>query len=345
MNDSLKKILLVDDNEDMLVTLTHLFTLYEYDVVLAKNGQEALEVAEKELPNLVILDALMPVMNGFEACKRLKNNSVTQHIPVIFLSANYTKEKHRIEGLELGADDYILKPFNAKELMARVKTIINQRKILEELKKNNKILLEEHSSVTFELNKLKEEKKELAQSLLIDKSTGLYNSNSFYTRLKEEFYRSKRYANNLSMALVEIDLFNQLLKSFGDKAGEYILIQIANIILNNTRLSDISFRLTEGKFGIILTDTDEYGAVNEAERIKQAVESTEFFDNAFFNLEKSAQKRNSENHNITVCIGVITLMDTIKEPNDLITKAEELLLKAKSIGKNITINYSQVEGI
>ncbi|MFQ5583510.1 MAG: response regulator, partial [Calditrichia bacterium] len=78
--------------------------------VLAKNGKEAIEVAGRELPNLIILDALMPVMNGFEACRRLKSSILTQHIPVIFLSANYTEEKHRIEGLELGADDYILKP-------------------------------------------------------------------------------------------------------------------------------------------------------------------------------------------------------------------------------------------
>ncbi len=115
------KVLIVDDNEDMLDTLDHLFRFYDFEVFRALNGQEGIQVANKENPDIILLDALMPVMNGFEACKILKSEHKTKDIPIVFLSANYVEDEHRIMGLELGADDYILKPFNAKELIARVK--------------------------------------------------------------------------------------------------------------------------------------------------------------------------------------------------------------------------------
>jgi DNA-binding response OmpR family regulator len=117
------KALIVDDNDDMLDTLEHLFHFYEFEVVRAVNGQEGIQVAENENPDIIILDALMPVMNGFDACKFLKNSPRTKDIPVVFLSANYIEDEHRILGLELGADDYILKPFNAKELKTIVKEL------------------------------------------------------------------------------------------------------------------------------------------------------------------------------------------------------------------------------
>ena len=106
------KVLIVDDNEDMLDTLKHLFQFYEFEVARAVNGQEGIISAEKEKPDIIILDALMPVMNGFDACRALKSGKKTKEIPIVFLSANYMEDEHRVMGLELGADDYVLKPFN-----------------------------------------------------------------------------------------------------------------------------------------------------------------------------------------------------------------------------------------
>lgn len=341
MEQVVPKILLVDDNEDMLTTLNHLFTLYEYDVVLAKNGKEAIEVAERELPNLIILDALMPVMNGFEACRRLKSSILTQHIPVIFLSANYTEEKHRIEGLELGADDYILKPFNAKELMARVKTILDRKQIIDELRTNISQLLDMHNSVNEELAELKEKAEMLESGQFTDKLTGLYNRSFFKRRLEEEFHRARRYGNPLSLVLMEVDNFDKHLDTHGKEAGDYILMQTAKIILNNTRLSDIVFRLDTCKFAIILNDTPEKGAIYETERIKKVIEDTRLFTHDFFEQNKTVSKQQKGNHNITVSIGLISLMESIKEPNDLFTAAEELLEKAKTADRNIAVGYQR----
>ncbi len=120
------KILVVDDNVDMLDTLEHLFGFYEFEVLRAENGKEGLEIAEQEQPGVILLDALMPVMDGFEACEKLKQNLKTKNIPVIFLSANYTGQEHRQKGIELGADDYILKPFNAKELITKINSLLQK---------------------------------------------------------------------------------------------------------------------------------------------------------------------------------------------------------------------------
>ena len=144
-------ILIADDNAEMLETLERIFALYEFDVYKAENGKKAIEIAEKELPDLIILDAKMPVMDGFEACKILKNNHHTRDIPVVFLTANYIQPTDRVTGLQLGADDYLLKPFNSKELVARVKSIIKRNEILRMLKDENHRLAETTKKIQREL--------------------------------------------------------------------------------------------------------------------------------------------------------------------------------------------------
>ena len=342
MDNNFNKILLVDDNEDMLETLKHLFTLYEFNVVLAKNGKEAVEMAKNESPNLIILDALMPVMNGFEACKQLKAENITKEIPVIFLSANYTEDSHRVLGLELGADDYILKPFNAKELVTKVKSILNRKELIEKLRSDNENLLKEQDGYNKELEQLKQHTEELQKEVLTDSLTGLYNGKYFSQRLTEEFYRSKRYKNDLSLVLIDIDFFQKINKEYGKQAGEFILMKVANIILNNTRNSDIVFRIENERFGIILPSTDETGAFQEAERIRQAIDQTKIINEEFFDLNQKASKRKQGVKNVSVSIGIMSLVDKINEPDDLVKKVENTLQKAKTNGHNITVKHSQL---
>jgi diguanylate cyclase (GGDEF)-like protein len=336
------KILLVDDNEDMLETLKHLFTLYDFKVVLAKNGKEALEIVRDEIPNLIILDALMPVMNGFETCKRLKAEKKTKEIPVIFLSANYTEDKHRVLGLELGADDYILKPFNAKELVTKVKSLLTHKEFLEKLRAENKQLLKEQSDYGKKLEELEKRTQELQKDVFIDETTGLYNGSYFLQRLNEEYYRSLRYTHELSIVVIDIDHFNQIDKEYGKKASEYVLMKVVNIILNNTRNSDVVFRTDNDKFGIILPNTDETGAFQEAERIRKAIDQTKVIDKELIDLNLIAHQRKHGIKNITTSIGITSLTDEIKKPDDLVNEVESALEKAKNEGHNITIKYSQL---
>lgn len=337
------KILIVDDNEDMLDTLEHLFHFYEFEVAKAENGKKGIEAAKKEKPDIVILDALMPVMNGFDACKILKKEPSTKDIPIIFLSANYTEDEHKIMGLELGADDYIVKPFNAKELIAKVKSILHKKKLIEDLRKNNQQLLEQQGKVSKELESLRKKTDELEAGRITDPLTGLYNDAFFQKRFKEELMRAKRYKNELSVVVVDVDLFHKINDVFGEQTGDYILMRIANVILNNTRYTDIVFRAERNRFIVLLPHTDETGAYYESERIRAAIDQTSFFDQDFYELKKLSPKRKQDYQHVTVSIGLVEInAGEMNDPVLSLQMAEKALGFAKANGRNQTVRYSKL---
>lgn len=340
----MSKVLIVDDNEDMLDTLEHLFNFYEFKVAKARNGQEGIEVARKDEPDMIILDALMPVMNGFDACKVLKEDLKTKDIPVIFLSANYVEDEHRVMGLELGADDYVLKPFNAKELIARVKSILHKKELVEQLRQKNTQLIEEKSDAFKELDELRKKTNELESSQLTDSLTGLYNKSILNQRMDEEISRAKRYKYPFSIVVVDVDFFRIINEIFGEKTGDYILMRIANVILNNTRKTDIVFRSNSNRFVILLPHTDETGAFYEAERIRSAIDQTQFFDQDFYELKKLSPKRKQDYQRITVSIGITEVnLPELKKGVEPLEFAEKALDFAKSNGRNQTVRFSKIK--
>ena len=131
-----KKRLVVDDEKDIVDILKYnLERETEFEVITASNGKEALEAAQS-LPDLILLDIMMPELNGFEVCKRLKNDKLTSGIPVIFLTAK-ENEIDEILGLEIGADDYINKPISPRKVLARIKSVI--RRFSKEIEKSQKL--------------------------------------------------------------------------------------------------------------------------------------------------------------------------------------------------------------
>jgi diguanylate cyclase (GGDEF)-like protein len=340
----MSKVLIVDDNEDMLDTLDHLLRFYDFAVVRAVNGKEGITVAEKEQPDIIILDALMPVMNGFEACRILKENPQTKDIPVVFLSANYVEDEHRIMGFELGADDYILKPFNAKELVARVKSILLKRELVDNLRIHNKKLIEEKSDALKEIEQLQKKAVELEGGQITDPLTGLYNKTFLHKRLREELARAKRYKHQLSLVLIDVDLFHNVNEVFGEKIGDYILMRIANVILNNTRTTDVVFRYEANRFAIVLPNTDEAGAFYEGERIRSAVSQTSFFDQNFYELKKLSPKRKHDYQKLTVSIGLLEINPTDGKKMEIyLESAHKALEQAKAGGRNNTVRFSKLK--
>ncbi|RZK39786.1 MAG: response regulator [Pedobacter sp.] len=124
-------ILIAEDNKEINEYLLETLQSENFKVISAMNGAKAWELAEKKIPDLVITDVLMPKMGGLELCGKLKNEPLTSHIPVIMLTAK-TDDQSKIEGLEIGADDYLSKPFLPKELLIKIKNILKNRKILQE---------------------------------------------------------------------------------------------------------------------------------------------------------------------------------------------------------------------
>lgn len=335
------KILVVDDNVDMLETLEHLLTFYHFEVVKAQNGKEALEVALREEPGLIILDALMPVMNGFEACERLKSAAETKDIPVIFLSANYTEEEHRDRGLRMGADDYILKPFNAKELIAKINLLLNRKKLINKLRDDNRTILRKQIEFANEIDDMRKKAEELEHSDIIDALTGLYNNTCFESRLSEVHREAAARQQPLSIIFADIDFFQRVNDIYGEKTGDYVLMRVANVILNNTRANDSVFRIEKNRFGLILPDTDETGAFYEAERIRAAVQQTPFFDKDFFSMKRLSSKRRQASKNVTISLGVSTVSAGEERP-ELLRRALTCLTTAKSKGCNVTVRYSEI---
>ena len=248
----MEKVLLVDDNVDMIETLQRLFSFYQFQVITAENGKIAIKKAEKENPDIILLDAHMPVMDGFEACKILKEKKKTKDIPIVFLTAKFIMERDRQTGLQLGADDYIVKPFNSKELVSRMKTILRKNQIMKTLKNSNKELLYKHDKISKEIEKSRNKNLEIEEVTVTDSLTGLYNKRYFIMRLKEEYHRALRYENSIALILLNIDSFGRINDSLGYQVGDYILMKIANIILINTRITDLVARIDGDEYAVIL---------------------------------------------------------------------------------------------
>jgi DNA-binding response OmpR family regulator len=126
------KVLVVDDDQEMRDLLSSLLEGEGYEVILGSNGEEAIELAEKENPQVILLDFEMPGIKGIEACKRLKSGEKTASIPIIMITA-YTNKKP--DAIEAGADDFVNKPFDPTELSIRIKTILRMQHLTNELKK------------------------------------------------------------------------------------------------------------------------------------------------------------------------------------------------------------------
>lgn len=341
------KVLIADDNAEMLETLEQIFTFYQFDVIKAKDGVEAVAATEKHLPDLVVLDGMMPEMDGFEACKALKNKSKTKHIPVVFLTANYIDVKDRITGFELGADDYILKPFNSKELVARCNTILQRHNMMHMLRNENEELNSKNKEIEDELASLLERSKNTEDNTFIDNVTGLYNFSFFQKRLKEEFLRAKRHSNELSVVIIGFSNLEKINEVFGNQIGNYVIMKMANSLLNKTRVSDVLARSDNDRFYIILPQTDAQGCYFEAERIRVTLSGVNYFDDDLIETIKYPKRKISEFQNIGINLGVATFPmegETIREDHELLNYAEEALKKSRAKGNNMTIAYGVLEG-
>ncbi|MBI5196532.1 MAG: response regulator [Nitrospirae bacterium] len=150
MSDKKPKILIVDDEEKNIRLMIAILKNYGYDYETAKNGIEALEKVKTFSPDLIFLDIMMPEMDGYEACKKLKENPETQHIPVVMVTA-LTERELRIKGLEVGANDFLAKPVDHAELMVRTKNLLMVKEFEDFLQNHNKILEEQVAERTEEL--------------------------------------------------------------------------------------------------------------------------------------------------------------------------------------------------
>ncbi len=239
-NNRKQQVLIVDDIASNLNFLSEVLHVEGIGVLLATRGTEALEIARYKLPDLILLDIAMPEMDGYEVCASLKSDPLTRDIPVIYLTAR-TEPEDILKGFNTGAVDYILKPFNAAELMARVKTHLDLKDKTFELKRINSRLEEEVHQRTIEIT---EANKEL--TIANRKLEKAYEDLSNLDKAKDEFIRHINH--ELRTPLQGIHGFTLIMEDIVESPEQKEYIQAINSLVKRlVKLSEISLLFTEIK--------------------------------------------------------------------------------------------------
>lgn len=309
----MKKILVVDDMPVNLLILKKILS-EKYEIHTAENGYSALDLLEKEHPDLILLDIMMPELDGFSTCKKIKNNKKFNDIPILFLTAK-TDEESIVEAFEIGGSDYLKKPFNTKELFARIKNHLD----LSEAKKKLAEQANNLKDLNFALYKKNKEMEDLAK---IDYLTKLPNRRYMYDKLKEEISRYERHQDIFSIIMCDIDNFKPVNDSYGHECGDFILIELAKLFENNKRKYDSIARWGGEEFLYLLPITNKNQAMVFTEHMRKTIENKNFV-------------YNNKKINITLSFGISEYMknDDIKET---IKKADSALYYSKNNGKNMT---------
>lgn len=307
-NPERSKILVVDDIQlNRKLQKTYLESV-GYQVILAQDGVEALQRIEEEFPDLILLDIMMPKMNGFQVCRRLKGHDNTRFIPIIMVTA-LNEIEDKVKGIEAGADDFISKPFNKLELLARVKSLLRIKHL--------------HDELELKIQELEIAQGKLLQLAITDGLTELYNYRYFKDQLNQEIIRAKRHNTTVSITMIDIDYFKNYNDTHGHPAGDLVLKKIGELLRNNIRKIDVAARYGGEEFALILVETDKQSAGFVANKIKTLVERQKF------NFEET-----QPNGKLTISMGVATYPVDAISLDDLVKKADQRLYRAKKAGRN-----------
>jgi diguanylate cyclase (GGDEF)-like protein len=290
------KILLVDDSPTNLQLLGGILSPH-YDILVAASGKIALEIVrDLELPDLILLDVKMPDMDGYATCQILKENNATRNIPIIFVTA-VEGSQAETKGFELGAVDYITKPYSAPVVLARVRT---------------HIALKKHA--------------ELLENLaFLDGLTSIANRRQFDQQLEKEWRRMMRQGEHLALLMIDIDNFKRFNDHYGHGAGDECLRLVAYTITGIIkRPGDLAARYGGEEFAVILPDTDASGALSVAEIMRFAVDKL-----------AHPHAASAVADHVTISIGIASQVPQ-RQGNlqDLINLADQALYRAKAMGRN-----------
>jgi diguanylate cyclase (GGDEF)-like protein len=295
--DAAPVVLLIDDSQFVHRLLDARLRSESILLKSADDGKQGLEIAQETMPSLILLDLDMPVMDGFETLRELKEDPKTRDIPVIVLSG-MNSSQDKVAAFDLGAIDFITKPFELTELRARVRSSLRMSELL----------------------------RMLAQKAQIDGLTGLFNRPYFDEKLHSEFNRTIRHGQALSIAMIDIDHFKSINDTYGHPAGDAVISGVANLIARETRSIDIACRYGGEEFSIIMPETDPVQAMRVCERIRAGCERMSWTRHPARNITVSvgiAGTQDQESVSIT--------------PEGWVEIADKNLYHAKQSGRNLVI--------
>lgn len=295
-----QNILIVDDMTSNIEVLNGVLGS-DYEIMFATSGKEALEMASSHIPDLILLDIVMPDMDGYEVCARLKADAVTRDIPIIFVTAK-DQEEDESKGLNAGVIDYITKPIRPSIVRARIRNHL-------------------------ELKRYRDSLKALS---MVDGLTSIPNRRQLDEALDNEWRRARRNQTPLSVLMMDIDYFKAYNDHYGHLAGDDCLRQLARGLSDVVRRpADLVARYGGEEFVFLLPDTGAGGAINAANRVQEKVK-----------LLNIPHAYSSVANHVTLSIGVATMVPTDKQTViDLIKQADECLYDAKQSGRNTVKNH------
>jgi diguanylate cyclase (GGDEF)-like protein len=297
------KVLVVDDQYDNVKLLAYELSDHGYEVVTAFNGRQALEVARSEDPDVILLDVMMPGMNGVEVCAELKRDLRLRPIPVIMVSGR-EMDDDVIRGLDAGAHDYVTKPFNARIVMARVRSAARAK---------------EAHDVIAQMNQ------RLAELASTDGLTGVKNHRHFREAIDSAVSFAARKRLPLSVIMLDIDHFKMINDAHGHAFGDEVLCAVAQILRDSVREYDVVARYGGEEFAILLPSTDAADARILSERLRLTVA-----DHAWVRGK------------VTISVGVATLADPIPPVVELVEQADRALYHSKRMGRNRVTHHDDL---
>lgn len=295
MKSDKANILIVDDISKNIQLVASILKPFAYSLSFALSAKEALDIIHNSEIDLILLDVMMPQMDGFELCELLKKDGKFKHIPVIFLTAK-NDAKSIARGFQVGGVDYMSKPFYEEELIARIRT---------------------HLEIQRLTKALKEQAKQMHYLANTDALTHVANRLKFNAILEHQIALQKRNPQPLSLIFLDIDFFKNINDTFGHERGDEVLVALATLIKENIRESDVVARWGGEEFIIIVNNSSNDEVVELAQKLRRLIEKHPF--------EKV--------EHLTCSFG-ISFFKKSDDMHSFLQRADKALYKAKELGRN-----------
>ena len=304
------RILVVDDNQDNIEIIATRLRFRGYEILEASDGEQALALVRDSAPDLILLDVMLPDIDGYEISRRIKGAADLPFIPIILVTARDSTQD-KVAGLDAGADDYLTKPINFPELEARVRSMLRIKRLQDELEEKNR---------------------ELERLSISDGLTGLFNHRHIHGLLFEEFERVARTNDCMSVAMFDLDRFKSVNDTYGHQAGDRVLVELADILRESARDIDRLGRYGGEEFMALLPETCIDDAAVFVERVRREVARRPF------------DVGRDEPLRMTLSAGVATYPhDRIDSVEKLVKLADQALYAAKAGGRDRIVRFDELE--
>ena len=295
------RVAVVDDDRVTREYVSGLLRGHGYKVTAVESAQKLLDLHRTGAVDLVLLDVVMDGLSGVDCCRILKATPHESFVPVILVTARNDPDS-RVEGLRIGADDYVTKPFDERELLARIEAMLRIKR--------------SHDALSAARDRL-------ARLAVQDELTGLYNVRYLHTRLTEEYKRAERHRDPLALAMLDVDHFKAVNDRFGHEAGDKVLREVGARLKESVREIDVVTRYGGEEFVVLLPSTHLAGALTVAERIGKSLREKPF--------DLGANKA----IDVTASIGLALYPSRgVNSKETLLRSADRALYRAKDEGRD-----------